>query len=234
MSGIFLHHHPNSDTVDSGSFPKPSLFLVFFSGYFCFHGIQDFKSWFLNYQKYFLSQHPSFLHGTSYNSMTLLLFHVFSELSMLLFLFNSCLSGDNCRSSTALISPFRFGRKNRHASFNSLSLSLLSPLAGQGSGKRYRILFLLETIALAQQNLQFSPGTELGPVISGSCEYICKVLKRQGGCFWHNVISAHACRASPSCWGPTQGQVLGSTVESSWMLGEHWLNAVSDWMQGDH
>jgi len=61
---------------------------------------------------------------------------------------NSCLSGDNCQSSTALISPFPFGRK-KQACFLQLSFSFSSfSSCWAGIWKRYRILLFLKTIAL--------------------------------------------------------------------------------------
>ena len=53
MSRLFLHHPSNSYSLDSRSFLNPSLFLVFFEDTSGFQGIQDLKSWFSNYQKYF-------------------------------------------------------------------------------------------------------------------------------------------------------------------------------------
>ena len=66
-----------------------------------------------------------------------------------------------------------------------LSLSLLSPPVRQGSGKGKEFFSFLH-LASAQQNLQSLqlPGTELGPVVSGSW-YTWEVLKWQGVCFRH-------------------------------------------------
>ena len=86
VSGLCLNHHHNAYTVDSGSFSNPSLFLVFFPGYFWFPGNSGFKVLIFKLSEIFLKS-ASILSAwlTSSNFMTLLLFPVFSELCMLLF-----------------------------------------------------------------------------------------------------------------------------------------------------